>query len=128
MLCLFGNEDYIYISETHPVPALRGEAHEGSAWLFRRSLFLFLSSFGFLNGMGLSLLFTKRQERHTSQARKSYWLEGQRLEASSLSLYLYNQQGISSQGQPRQMFLERKLHILFIFTENLFSWVLLVHS
>lgn len=128
MLSLFGNEDYIYTSEIHPVPdPPRGEACGGSARSASHSLFLFLSSFDFLNGMSLSLLFRKRQERHTSQPRETYWLQGP-LGVLSSGPCLYNQQGIMSQGQLRQMVLERKLHTLLIFTESLFCWAPLVHS
>lgn len=64
------NEDYIYISEIHPVPDLwLGEACSGSA---QSSHFLSLCSFGFLSRMSLG--FRKRQEGHKSQAKPSCWL------------------------------------------------------
>lgn len=126
MLSLFGNEDYIYTSEIHPVPdppqgeACGGLARSASHWF----CFWAVS----ISWMGWVCHCSLEKTRQIHLSGQGNLLATRATGVLSSGPCLYNQQGITSQGQLRQMFLERKLHALLIFTESLFCWAPLVHS
>lgn len=126
MLSLFGNEDYIYFRDPPSSwPGMRRGLLKLST--FSQSVFfLWAVSVSWIRWVCHCSLEKDKKDTNPRPGKATGW--NRWLEALPLRRCLYNHQGDMSQGQLRQMFLERKLRILFTFTESLFCWVLLAHS